>query len=185
MSRIKVFYLLIGITQLFYRECWCVSLSVSPAPRQLTVRLGDQVNLLCNSNQRPSICLWKTPYQSIYTVGGGRSWENGRLGSNAAAAPNQCGITIRGVSSIDVGAWECEVGAVVDGEFTTTTATSTINIIQTSGSGVEVSTLSGVEGEELSLECGGGGRPAPGRPPTPAPTPSSRGSTRSAAEYRR
>ena len=40
---------------------------------------------------------------------------------------------LRGVAAVDVGSWECEVGAVVEGEFTTTTAHTNINIIHQSG----------------------------------------------------
>ena len=81
---------------------------------------------------RPSICLWRTPYKSIYTVGGGRSWENGRISSNPDAG-DQCGLSIRAVQAQDVGAWQCEVGAVEGGEFSTTTAETSLNIILDSG----------------------------------------------------
>ena len=34
------------------QECSGAGLIVTPEPRQLTVRLGEEVNLLCNSNKR-------------------------------------------------------------------------------------------------------------------------------------
>ena len=94
---------------------------------------GENVDLLCTASERPSICLWRTPYGSIYTVGGGRSWEGGRLAASPLAGDSQCGLSIRGVAVQDMGPWQCEVGAVLGGEFTTTTAETNIKIIHSKG----------------------------------------------------
>ncbi len=97
------------------------------------VEEGEEVDLICTASQRPSTCLWRTPYGSIYTVGGGRSWEAGRLTASPLAGDTQCGLHIRGLTQQDQGAWQCQVGAVIGGEFTTTTAETNIKIIQTRG----------------------------------------------------
>jgi hypothetical protein len=94
---------------------------------------GAEVDLLCAASERPSICLWRTPYGSIYTVGGGRTWESGRLAVSPLAGDAQCGLHIRGVAEQDQGAWQCEVGAVIGGEFTTTTAETSIKILHPGG----------------------------------------------------
>ena len=103
-------------------------LTVSPSPAQVSASLGDTVTLLCSASSKPSICLWRTPYRAIYTVGGGRTWENGRLSSSPLATPLQCGLTIEGAEDRDAGVWQCEVGSVVGGDFTTTTASTTVTI---------------------------------------------------------
>ena len=157
MSRLKVFYIIIGVAALFYRVCSGTGLTVTPDPSQLVTSEGDVVNLLCKASERPSICLWKTPYQAIYTVGGGRIWEQGRLSSSPLAEGNECGLVIAGIQPLDRGVWQCEVGAVVNGEFTTTTAKTTISIID---SAVEepTSRLLGLEGDQLSIPCLGNGK---------------------------
>jgi len=157
MSRYKVFYIVIGIAAQFYGVCSGTGLTVTPDPSQLVTSVGDVINLLCKASERPSICLWKTPYQAIYTVGGGRIWEQGRLSSSPLAEGNQCGLVIAGIQPRDRGVWECEVGAVVDGEFTTTTARSTISIIDQA---VDSSTsrLLGLEGDQITIPCLGNGK---------------------------
>jgi hypothetical protein len=102
------------------------------------------VDLLCAASERPSICLWRTPYGSIYTVGGGRTWESGRLAASPLAGDAQCGLHIRGVAEQDQGAWQCEVGAVIGGEFTTTTAETSIKILHPGGKYIEKIQLSKV-----------------------------------------
>ena len=128
------------------------------------------VSLLCTATERPSICLWRTPYQvefqkcrplvlmllllqSIYTVGGGRVWEDGRLSSSPGAGPRQCGLVINGLEARDGGAWQCEVGAVVDGEFTTTTAVTMVTVVQRGGPETGPTILEGLEGNEAVLPC--------------------------------
>jgi len=157
MSRLKVFCIVIGILALFYRVCSGTGLTVTPDPSQVITSEGDVINLLCKASKRPSICLWKTPYQAIYTVGGGRIWEKGRLSSSPLAEGNQCGLVIAGIQRRDRGVWQCEVGAVVDGEFTTTTAETTISVIDR---GVEspTSRLLGLEGDEITIPCIGNGK---------------------------
>ena len=68
------------IFSLFQVVCG-VSLTVSPQPPHIISSVGDSVTLRCSSSVASSICLWKTPYQAIYSVGGGRVWEEGRLTS--------------------------------------------------------------------------------------------------------
>ena len=129
---------------------------------------GEVVSLLCTATERPSICLWRTPYQaelqnsfaifdialqSIYTVGGGRVWEDGRLSSSPGAGPRQCGLVINGLEARDAGAWQCEVGAVVDGEFTTTTAITMVTVVQRGASETGPTLLEGLEGNEAVLPC--------------------------------
>ena len=124
--------------------------------------------MLCTATERPSICLWRTPYQaelqnsfaifdialqSIYTVGGGRVWEDGRLSSSPGAGPRQCGLVINGLEARDAGAWQCEVGAVVDGEFTTTTAITMVTVVQRGASETGPTLLEGLEGNEAVLPC--------------------------------
>ena len=145
---------------------------------------GEVVSLLCTATEKPSICLWRTPYQvlaatprhqstifpqSIYTVGGGRVWEEGRLSSSPGAGPRQCGLVINGLQARDAGAWQCEVkivsrdqsravvqvGAVVDGEFTTTTAEAVVRVVERAGAGAAgSSSQEGLEGDQAVLSCG-------------------------------
>ena len=91
--------------------------------------------------------------QSIYTVGGGRVWEDGRLSSSPGAGPRQCGLVINGLEARDGGAWQCEVGAVVDGEFTTTTAVTMVTVVQRGGPEAGPTILEGLEGNEAVLPC--------------------------------
>lgn len=149
--------MIIGIAALFYRVCSGAGLTVTPDPSQLVTSEGDVINLLCKASERPSICLWKTPYQAIYSVGGGRIWEQGRLSSSPLAEGNQCGLVIAGIQPRDRGVWQCEVGAVVDGEFTTTTARTTISIIDRAGDTL-TSRLLGLEGDQITIPCLGNGK---------------------------
>ena len=87
--------------------------------------------MTCRASINPSICLWKTPYQAIYSIGGGRAWEDGRISS--PASPDSCALLIQGVEQKDDGIWQCEVGAVVGGEFTTTTAETSLTVVTRAG----------------------------------------------------
>jgi len=152
MSRLKVFYIIISIGALFSKACG-TGLTVTPSPQVAVGAEGEVVSLLCTATERPSICLWRTPYQSIYTVGGGRVWEDGRLSSSPGAGPRQCGLVINGLEARDAGAWQCEVGAVVDGEFTTTTAITMVTVVQRGASETGPTLLEGLEGNEAVLPC--------------------------------
>ena len=70
---------------------------------------------------------------------------------------HQCGLVIAGIQPRDRGVWQCEVGAVVDGEFATTTAETTISVIDRA---VEnpTSRLLGLEGDEITIPCLGNGK---------------------------
>ena len=129
-------------------------MTVSPHPPHIVSSVGDVVNLSCVSSISPSICLWKTPYQAIYSIGGGRVWEDGRLTSDEQEGT--CGLTISGLEARDEGVWQCEVGAVVGGEFTTTTADTSISIVRRDVSGhvdTQDSRLIGLEGKEILIPC--------------------------------
>ena len=129
------------------------SLTVSPHPPHIISSAGDTVRLQCSSSIAPSICLWKTPYQAIYSVGGGRVWEAGRITSSQDDA-GQCGLLISGLQARDAGVWQCEVGGVVGGEFTTTTADTTISIVRRdAGVAGTDSKLIGLEGKEILIPC--------------------------------
>ena len=127
-------------------------MTVSPESGRVVGAAGDVVSLVCRASERPSICLWRTPYQAIYTVGGGRVWEEGRLSSDETAGPRECGLVIAGLRPGDAGGWQCEVGAVVRGEFTTTTASVAVVLVER---GLETE-LTGLEGEAAELQCGPG-----------------------------
>ena len=127
-------------------------MTVSPESGRVVGAAGDVVSLVCRASERPSICLWRTPYQAIYTVGGGRVWEEGRLSSDETAGPRECGLVIAGLRPGDAGGWQCEVGAVVRGEFTTTTASVAVVLVER---GLETE-LTGLEGEAAALQCGPG-----------------------------
>ena len=128
------------------------SVTVSPHPPHIVSSVGDVVSLKCISSISPSICLWKTPYKAIYSIGGGRVWEEGRLTSDGDEGT--CGLTISGLEARDEGVWQCEVGAVVGGEFTTTTADTSISIVRRDVSGVaRDSQLIGLEGKEILIPC--------------------------------
>ena len=80
-------------------------------------------------------------------------WEDGRLSSSPGAGPRQCGLVINGLEARDAGAWQCEVGAVVDGEFTTTTAVTMVTVVQRGGPETGPTVLEGLEGNEAVLPC--------------------------------
>ena len=130
-------------------------LRVSPATPEIITGPGQEVSLVCRATINPSICLWKTPYQAIYSIGGGRVWEDGRISS--PPSPDSCSLLVQAVELKDDGVWQCEVGAVVEGEFTTTTAETLVSVVSRAGGGQE-SSLVGLEGAESLVRCGRGGR---------------------------
>ena len=134
------------------------SLRVSPAPAEIISSPGEVVRVTCRASINPSICLWKTPYQAIYSIGGGRAWEDGRISSPPST--DSCALLIQGVQQKDEGIWECEVGAVVEGEFTTTTAEVSLTVVRRGGGPgpARDARLVGLEGAEIVVPCLGGGR---------------------------
>ena len=143
---------------------------VSPDPPETISSPGDVVRLTCRASINPSICLWKTPYQAIYSIGGGRVWEDGRISSPPSS--DSCALLIQAVELKDDGIWQCEVGAVVEGEFTTTTAETSLTVVTRAlggGGGGRDSRVVGLEGAEIVVRCGGGrGRQGPCRWTSPA-----------------
>ena len=127
-------------------------LTVSPHPPHIISSVGDVVTLRCSSSISASICLWKTPYQAIYSVGGGRVWEDGRL-TSTSEDDGQCGLVISGLQARDEGVWQCEVGAVTNGEFSTTTADTSISIVRRDAGVAQDSKLIGLEGKEILIPC--------------------------------
>ena len=89
-------------TNLMFQAVTGAGLTVSPHPPHIISSVGDVVTLRCTSSIAPSICLWKTPYQAIYSVGGGRVWEDGRL-SSTSEDDGQCGLVISGLQARDEG----------------------------------------------------------------------------------
>jgi hypothetical protein len=138
---------------------------VTPTPAVISSSTGSVVTLTCLASHSPSICLWRTPYKAIYTVGGGRIWEEGRLTSSLLAESRQCGLTIDKLETRDGGVWQCEVGSVVDGDFTTTTASTTVTVTEFSESTRPNRNLKLLRllGEETILPCSVGSISSPGR----------------------
>ena len=139
-------------TNLMFQAVTGAGLTVSPHPPHIISSVGDVVTLRCTSSIAPSICLWKTPYQAIYSVGGGRVWEDGRL-SSTSEDDGQCGLVISGLQARDEGVWQCEVGAVTSGEFSTTTADTSISIVRRDAGVAQDSKLIGLEGKEILIPC--------------------------------
>ena len=106
---------------------------VSSTPSRLTTTTSNNISLVCISNAKPILCLWKTPYGHIYTLSEGVFAESGRLrhlssssssgdrSSSSLQQKDHCGLEIIGVQQRDKGRWECEVGAVIQEDFRTKT----------------------------------------------------------------
>jgi hypothetical protein len=80
--------------------------------------VGGNVSLVCQASVDPILCLWKTPYGHVYTLGDGILAEGGRL-RHVRPAQDVCGLQVVGVQARDHGQWQCEVGAVIQDHFST------------------------------------------------------------------
>lgn len=79
-------------------------------------------------------------------------WEDGRLTSTSSDG-SECGLVIARLEARDEGVWQCEVGAVVGGDFTTTTADTSISIVRRDAGVAGDSRLIGLEGKEILIPC--------------------------------
>lgn len=107
-------------------------LEVEPTVRRTSGGIDSNVTLTCVASAKPVLCLWKTPYGHIYTLSDGVFAEAGRLQHHrnpvSETSDRECSVQIVGLQERDSGGWSCEVGAVIDNQFLTESASVDLQI---------------------------------------------------------
>jgi hypothetical protein len=94
----------------------------------LTVKIGDQYELLCTADAEPKACTFIKPTGETYVMWAGAAYENQRITQHGSLAKKECGITVKDAEEEDNGVWKCNIAAQAQGGSVTQDAEITITV---------------------------------------------------------
>merc|ERR1711935_1091866 len=84
-------------------------IAVTPNYDEITVKLGDEVELVCSSEFEALTCSFRSPDQTPYNLIKGAKYEQGRVGQSETGNAKDCAMKITDVKESDIGEWECTI----------------------------------------------------------------------------
>jgi len=78
---------------------------------EITVKQGDEAELVCSSEFEALGCSFRSPLQTPYNLLKGAKYEQGRIEQSETGNPNDCAMKITDIKETDNGEWECSVTA--------------------------------------------------------------------------
>jgi len=77
---------------------------------EITVKQGDEAELVCSSEFEALACSFRSPTETPYNLIKGAKYEQGRV-VQSEIGPNDCAMKITDIKETDNGEWECSVTA--------------------------------------------------------------------------
>merc|ERR1712110_720125 len=78
-------------------------IAVIPNHDEITVKLGDEVELVCSSEFEALGCSFRSPLQTPYNLLKGAKYEQGWIEQSETGNPNDCAMKITDIKETDNG----------------------------------------------------------------------------------
>jgi len=77
--------------------------------KEIVTRIGDEVKLICSSEQENIACSFTSPNGRSYNMLKGNHYDNSRIQAYETGNKDDCAMMITNVTQSDIGTWNCNV----------------------------------------------------------------------------